>query len=291
MTVNGVEPVTTPLCPARAPTRSTARKAGGTGWDFGAFTAPVNVTLYGERNDGEAGQDLLLGVENVLGGSGDDTLTGDGAANVLGGAAGADLITGGRGRDLLRGDAGGDLLRARDGERDTADCGAARDLVFVDEEDEVVRSPGNRCEHTERGAWRAPRAGETLLSPGAVPRSCACRAGAAHSRSARGSVCLRAPGSTREAAVSRFQPGRRLASRHEAPHAGLSGRRSAAASCSCAAKGRVSCSSWRVDPSVHAPEAGLACAGLPCAPAASFTQSRGRTPPPRLSELADDRPL
>ncbi len=51
-------------------------------------------------------------VENVTGAGGNDTITGDGAANVLHGGNGNDLITGGGGVDQLYGDAGNDTLRA-----------------------------------------------------------------------------------------------------------------------------------------------------------------------------------
>ncbi len=133
--------------------------------DYSAISAPVTVILDIVRNDGVAGQDLIQAVEDVLGGPGDDTLTGDVAANLLSGAGGADLITGGGGPDVLRGETGGDLLRARDGERDNIDCGAARDLVFVDGEDELLPLPRGGCEHVESGRRRMARRGETLLSP------------------------------------------------------------------------------------------------------------------------------
>ena len=48
---------------------------------------------------GLAAGDRLIGIENIIGGSGDDTLTGDGEANTLTGGAGRDTLTGGRGDD------------------------------------------------------------------------------------------------------------------------------------------------------------------------------------------------
>ena len=43
-------------------------------------------------------------VENVIGGTGDDTITGDAAANVLDGGDGDDVLNGGGGNDTLEGD-------------------------------------------------------------------------------------------------------------------------------------------------------------------------------------------
>lgn len=49
-------------------------------------------------------------IENVIGGSGGDTITGNGVANNLGGGAGDDIIAGGAGEDYLRGDLGNDRI-------------------------------------------------------------------------------------------------------------------------------------------------------------------------------------
>ena len=48
---------------------------------------------------GHAASDKLHGIENLRGGHGDDTLTGDGTANVLEGGPGKDTLTGGGGSD------------------------------------------------------------------------------------------------------------------------------------------------------------------------------------------------
>ncbi len=87
---------------------------GGTGTDTATFTstsAGVNVNLAtgtaqsrGEVN--EIGTDSLSGIENVVGGSGNDSLTGDANANSLSGEAGNDTLTGGAGNDTLNGGAG-----------------------------------------------------------------------------------------------------------------------------------------------------------------------------------------
>ena len=48
------------------------------------------------------GMDKLEGVENIVTGSGDDTLVGDANANVLTGGSGDDTLTGGAGDDVFR---------------------------------------------------------------------------------------------------------------------------------------------------------------------------------------------
>jgi Ca2+-binding RTX toxin-like protein len=79
---------------------------GGDGLDtavYTAKTAAVVVTLNGATNaivtvNGVA-TETIRNVENVAGGSGADTLTGDGLANVLTGDAGNDTLDGGGGSD------------------------------------------------------------------------------------------------------------------------------------------------------------------------------------------------
>jgi len=81
--------------------------------DYGARTGPVTVTLDGVGGDGAAGEGDSVGmvlplsaridVEEVLGGAGDDVLTGSPWQDVLVGGAGADLLRGGDGQDTLRG--------------------------------------------------------------------------------------------------------------------------------------------------------------------------------------------
>ena len=80
-------------------------------------------------------------------------LRGTRRADRLTGTAGADLILGRRGRDRLNGLAGEDCLRggrgrdrinARDGERDTVNCGRGRDRVLADPIDSVRRCERRR---------------------------------------------------------------------------------------------------------------------------------------------------
>jgi Ca2+-binding RTX toxin-like protein len=68
--------------------------------DYSATTASVTVNLAsGTASGTEVGADTLSGVENVIGGSGNDTITGDAEDNLLKGGAGDDGLTGGDGND------------------------------------------------------------------------------------------------------------------------------------------------------------------------------------------------
>ena len=97
--------------------------------DYGARTGPVTVTLDGLGGDGEPGEGDSVGapapwssspdIEEVLGGHGDDVLTGVGWQETLVGGPGADLLRGGGGRDDLRGAdgvEGNDRLDGGDGQ-------------------------------------------------------------------------------------------------------------------------------------------------------------------------------
>lgn len=87
---------------------------GGDGIDRLEFGGSSNVAI--DLADGALtiGDDLgavtLIGIENALGGSGDDTIMGEAGANGLSGSDGADSLGGGDGNDTLRGGAGEDTL-------------------------------------------------------------------------------------------------------------------------------------------------------------------------------------
>jgi Ca2+-binding RTX toxin-like protein len=79
---------------------------GGNGIDAADYlekTDAISVTLNGTANAsvfvGGAAEDIVRGVENILAGSGADTLVGDSAGNLFRGAVGADFIDGGAGVD------------------------------------------------------------------------------------------------------------------------------------------------------------------------------------------------
>ncbi|WP_188113301.1 calcium-binding protein [Nocardioides humilatus] len=88
---------------------------GGNGSDKVTYvgrTASVVANLDGAANDGEAGEgDQIAGnVENLVGGSGADTLTGSAVKNVLNGGAGDDLLNGMAGADQFFGGPGVDTV-------------------------------------------------------------------------------------------------------------------------------------------------------------------------------------
>lgn len=76
---------------------------GGDGFDLVDYSdrsAPVFVDLSEPGDAGETGEhDLVVAVEDVIGGTGDDHLVGSDADNVLDGGPGADSLFGGAGQD------------------------------------------------------------------------------------------------------------------------------------------------------------------------------------------------
>ncbi len=101
---------------------------GGAGNDTVTYSrdnGAVNVTLDDVANDGMAGEhdDVHGDVETIIGGNGNDTLTGDAAANALNGGPGNDSLYGLGGNDTLVGGTGADLFSGGDG-TDTADYSA-----------------------------------------------------------------------------------------------------------------------------------------------------------------------
>jgi Ca2+-binding RTX toxin-like protein len=86
--------------------------SGGDGTDTASYststTAVVASLIPHTAGSGDAAGDIYVGIENLTGGSANDTLTGDENANVLDGGAGNDTLTGGAGADTLIGGAGTD---------------------------------------------------------------------------------------------------------------------------------------------------------------------------------------
>ena len=117
--------------------------SGGSGADtvdYSSASASLTVTIDGRPNDGVRNErdSVALDVENVLGGSGNDSITGSTAANELDGGTGNDTITGGSGDDLIDGGAGNDRIiggignDTLDGESgiDQVDGGAGTNTCF-----------------------------------------------------------------------------------------------------------------------------------------------------------------
>jgi Ca2+-binding RTX toxin-like protein len=89
--------------------------SGGNGTDTADYSdhaAAVVVDLDGVADDGDPtlpeNDNVMIDVENLIGGSGDDSLTGRSSANNLAGGAGDDTLDGGLGADVLAGGLGAD---------------------------------------------------------------------------------------------------------------------------------------------------------------------------------------
>ncbi len=116
---------------------------GGTGNNTADFSDdPGGTGVVADLATGQvqnASTDTLASVQNMIGTSFADVLTGDGAANTLTGGGGADTITGGAGSDALLGNAGNDTHNSQDGgTADANDCGADTDVANVDAVDTTV---------------------------------------------------------------------------------------------------------------------------------------------------------
>jgi len=85
---------------------------GGAGTDtanYGAAAGAVTVDLgTGIANDGDGGVDTLTNIENVTGGTSNDTIIGNAAANIINGGNGNDTLSGRGGNDTLNGGIGVD---------------------------------------------------------------------------------------------------------------------------------------------------------------------------------------
>jgi Ca2+-binding RTX toxin-like protein len=97
---------------------------------YAARTAAVTASLDNVANDGVAGEkdDVRSDVEQLVGGGGSDTLTGDAAINLLIGNGGNDTLYGKDGEDALFGNAGNDQLYGQGG-IDTLDGGIGTDYL------------------------------------------------------------------------------------------------------------------------------------------------------------------
>jgi Ca2+-binding RTX toxin-like protein len=110
--------------------------------DYSSHTNGVSISLDGIRNDGEPGEnDLIEGIRGVIGGSGNDRLTGNEDNNNLRGGTGDDTLDGGGEQDALLGEDGNDVLHTGSG-NDHAEGGAGDDVLHADDADplEVIRS-------------------------------------------------------------------------------------------------------------------------------------------------------
>jgi Ca2+-binding RTX toxin-like protein len=104
---------------------------------------PIAGAGVKDGNDTIAGGD---GNDDLYGGSGDDRLSGGAGRDTLVGGAGNDQLSGGPGVNIYSGGAGNDTVNARNGKRETIDCGAGKkDAATVDRADTV-----KGCEKVKR---------------------------------------------------------------------------------------------------------------------------------------------
>jgi hypothetical protein len=116
--------------------------SGGDGGDtvhYDDRTGAVTITLDGVADDGELGEGDNVGadVEAAYGGSGADRIvagSNSNGARLIGGA-GNDSLTGGPLEDRIEGSEGDDVIDSRDGRYDSVDCGAGNDTVLADLDD------------------------------------------------------------------------------------------------------------------------------------------------------------
>lgn len=99
--------------------------------DYSAYATGITVTLGGSAT-GLSGK--VSNIENVIGGSGNDTLTGDANANRLAGGGGTDVLEGGKGDDTYVLTPGGTvtITETRGGGTDTLDYSGYTEGVTVD---------------------------------------------------------------------------------------------------------------------------------------------------------------
>ena len=119
---------------------------GGAGIDRADYSqagGAVDVDLQTNRAiaDGNGGEDILSGIENLSGSNFDDVLKGDANANTLLGNGGSDRLTGGAGIDVLDGGSG----------RDIADYSAVTGSVVADLSANTASQDGDGSNDTLTG--------------------------------------------------------------------------------------------------------------------------------------------
>jgi Ca2+-binding RTX toxin-like protein len=93
-------------------------------------------------------EDTFTSIENVIGGEGNDTITGDAIGNTLSGRAGNDVISGGGGRDYMDGGDGNDTLRGDSGDDVLSGGGGNDTIIGGDGTGDEVQFNGTRASYT-----------------------------------------------------------------------------------------------------------------------------------------------
>lgn len=91
--------------------------AGSDRVDYQDRTGNLSVTVDGIANDGESNEsdNVKTDIEELVGGAGDDLLTGSSTGDELHGGPGNDVLSGGAGNDTLVGGSGNDLVNGEAG--------------------------------------------------------------------------------------------------------------------------------------------------------------------------------
>lgn len=119
---------------SRTATIDTVWDAGGEDtFDASAYASSVRLDLREGMFSNFSGiDDVAIAydtvIENAIGGSGRDVITGNAAANALDGRGGRDVIKGGSGGDSLNGGGGNDRIKGGSG-KDVINGGAGRDRI------------------------------------------------------------------------------------------------------------------------------------------------------------------
>ena len=95
--------------------------------DYSSVTGNLSINLTSGAATGQ-GSDTLIGFENAIGGSGNDTISGTAGDNVLSSGAGNDSVSAGAGNDSVDAGIGNDTVDAGIG-NDTIDGGAGNDVL------------------------------------------------------------------------------------------------------------------------------------------------------------------
>jgi len=170
-----------------------------------------------DRLDGGGGDDVIRagdGDDDLFGGGGRDRLAGEAGDDYLLAGSGDDVLDGGAGADRLLGGSGTDVLRARDGTRDTLECGSrmlAGDRATVDAADVTWW-----CEHVARsGAPRLELHELQVAGRRALRLTVSCPRRTARACTARGRIT--GPSGYRRALTVRVAPGERSRRRIAVP--------------------------------------------------------------------------
>ena len=98
--------------------------------DYSALVTTVTAELWrgNATNDGSGSIDTFIAIENLIGGSNSDILTGNAMNNIINGGAGNDYVNGGVGNDTVNGGAGTDTVLGGTGD-DTLIGGTGADTL------------------------------------------------------------------------------------------------------------------------------------------------------------------